>query len=83
MRHMNISLRPIIGERELVVAWLAERNIVPGKNYSGRYTLIEVDGNGRLSEAAKLLIVDNLGINSDSDVEEIAEMVKNHPRWEQ
>jgi hypothetical protein len=82
MNKMNISLRPIMGERELAVSWLAERNIVPHKSQNGRYTLKETDGHARLGPAAKLLIVDNLGISSDEELEEIRELVRNHPRWD-
>ncbi|MFB6183405.1 MAG: hypothetical protein ABEI96_02520 [Haloarculaceae archaeon] len=82
MNTMNISLRPIMGETELTVAWLAERNIVPCKNERGRYTLDETDGKARLGIAAKFLIVDNLDITTDEDLRRIREMVKNHPRWD-
>ncbi|MEA5407240.1 hypothetical protein VB773_06415 [Haloarculaceae archaeon H-GB2-1] len=79
---MKISLRPIMGETEMAVSWLAERNILPHKSWNGRYTLKETDGSSRLGPAAKLLIVDNLGISSDEDLDEMRNMVRNHPRWD-
>ena len=81
MKYTNISLRPIMGEPELAISWLAERNIIPHKNEWGRYTLKELDRQDHLGPGTKLLIVDNLDISTDADLEEIRETIKTHPRW--
>jgi hypothetical protein len=80
---MNISMRPILGERELAIAWLAENDILPYKNEWGRYSLKELDGDGQLNAGITFLIVDNLGIDSEEDLKEIRHTVKNHPRWDE
>ena len=83
MHRMNVSLRPIMGERELAIAWLAENDILPYKNERGRYSLKEIDDTGTLNAGMTLLIVDNLGIDSQEDLEEIRQAVKDHPRWDE
>lgn len=78
----NGSLRPILGERELVVAWLAENGFLPTKNERGRYTIAEPSGRSNLTFGVKLLVVDNLAITSDEDLAEVREAVRNHARWD-
>lgn len=77
----ELPLRPILGERELAVAWLAERSILPAKTEWGRYTLAERDGEGQVGYGVKLLVVDNLGITSDDELARAREEVRRHPRW--
>lgn len=81
MSFTNVSLRPIMGERELAISWLAERGILPTKEEWGRYTLEERDGRTELTPGAKMLIVENLGIATDEDLREVRRLVKDHPRW--
>lgn len=81
MSDRDVPLEPIIGEPELAIAWLAERGLVPAKEPSGRYSLQRPDSSRSLNPAAEQLIVDNLGIESDSDLERVRERVTAHPRW--
>lgn len=81
MPDRDVPLEPIIGEPELAIAWLAERGLVPAKEPSGRYSLQHPDSGRSLNPAAEQLIVDNLGIESDSDLERVRERVRAHPRW--
>lgn len=77
----DVPLEPIIGERELVVAWLAQRELLPGKTDGGRYTLEGPDSSPTINPAAELLVVDNLGIDTDDDLEEVRARIRDHPRW--
>lgn len=77
----DISLRAVLGEEELTIAWLAENHILPVKNRWGRITLKEPPGQSTLTEGEKLLVVDNLEIRSLEDLETIQGKVRNHPRW--
>ena len=65
---IDVSLRPIMGEKEVAVAWLAERNVRPTKTEWGRYTLEEPGSRSTMGVGIKFLIVDNLGIEDDDDL---------------
>lgn len=77
----ELPLRPIMGEEELVFAWLAENRILPEKNERGRYTLREREGGRAVGFGVKLLVVDNLGIATDEDLKRTRRAVLDHPRW--
>jgi len=77
----DISLRAVLGEEELTIAWLAENRVLPVKNRWGRFTLREPAGQSKLTKGEKLLVVDNLGITSPEDLEAAQRKVRNHPRW--
>ncbi|PSP85015.1 hypothetical protein BRC83_03655 [Halobacteriales archaeon QS_1_68_17] len=79
---IDVSLRPIMGEKEVAVAWLAERNVRPTKTEWGRYTLEEPGSRSTMGVGIKFLIVDNLGIEDDDDLERVREEVVTHPRWD-
>lgn len=81
MADRDVPLEPIIGEPELAIAWLAERELLPAKEPSGRYSLRRPDSSGSLNPAAEQLIIDNLGIETEADLEQMREQVKAHPRW--
>lgn len=81
MSDRDVPLEPIIGEPELAIAWLAERELVPTKEASGRYSFQSPDASRSLNPAADQLIADNLDIDSDADLERVRERVKAHPRW--
>ncbi len=81
MADRDVPLEPIIGEPELAIAWLAERELLPAKEPSGRYSLRRPDSSGSVNPAAEQLIIDNLGIETEADLERMRERVQEHPRW--
>jgi hypothetical protein len=81
MADRDVPLEPIIGEPELAIAWLAERELLPAKEANGRFSLRHPDSSGSVNPAAEQLIIDNLGIETEGDLERVRERVKSHPRW--
>jgi hypothetical protein len=79
----DVSLRVVLGEEELAIAWLAEKGVLPVKNKWGRFTLREPPGQSKLTEGETLLILENLGITSKEDLEAVQQKVRNHPRWDE
>lgn len=81
MSNATDPLLALMGEPEVVVAWLAQRGVLPAKNERGRYTLVEPGARSSISLGTKLLVVDNLEITSDERLAEVRRMVREHPRW--
>lgn len=81
MADRDVPLEPIIGEPEMAIAWLAQRELLPAKEPSGRYSLQRPDSSGSINPAAEELIIDNLGIETEADLERMRRRVQEHPRW--
>lgn len=81
MTAMEVPLKPVISEPELAIAWLAQRGMRPTKTTRGRYSITEGHDGATISFGAKLLIVENLGIDSDEDLRDLRQAVESHPRW--
>lgn len=81
MDSLEVPLKPIISEPELAIAWLAQRGMRPTKTEWGRYAITEGDNGASLGLGAQLLIIDNLGIDTDEDLHDIRRAIESHPRW--
>ncbi len=81
MDAMEVPLKPIISEPELAIAWLAQRGMRPTKTKRGRYAITDGDDGASLGLGAQLLIVENLGIDTDGDLLAVRREIESHPRW--
>ena len=81
MELLDIPVKPIVGEPELAIAWLAERGMLPEKTERGRYSITDGVEGTSLGLGAKLLIIENLGIDTDEDLLAVRRRIESHPRW--